>query len=340
MRAFAHKEKPTQQARATNSIGYHRILFAQDRAVRSILELQRTIGNQAVLRLVQSNTEEYEANSATTALTPVAYDFDRISLSTSWRPESERSKESWSIPSRQASQGQLMRQQVRGPTRVRVPQPRQPQQRPAFLRTFRWPRFITTGNSVCAPGVALGANPQGQFLNAMELVFTEQAEAGELRRRQSSRGGFSRYRIRQTIAEQVWQFVSGRWSNLSSTPAGMSDDPDPELQCWNPPELRTIDTPGWSAYQGVGPRTRRFVFSDGQSDPDATIVWVQQNFYTWVEGERAYFGGWERVSVKYPWHSSLRLERMNSTADWRSGPSTRIQPGHMEFGYNPVTESR
>jgi hypothetical protein len=173
----------------------------------------------------------------------------------------------------------------------------------------------------------------------MELVFTEQEEAGELRRRQS-RGGFSRYRIRQTIEEQVWQFVRGRWYLLSSTPADTPDDPDPDLQCWNPPEMRTVDTPGFSAWQGIGPSTRQFGVSGGRSDPDATVFWVQQNFYTWVEGEHAYFGGWERVSVRYPWHNSLRLERMSPTDDWHSVRSTRIQSGHMEFGHDPVTESR
>lgn len=237
---------------------------------------------------------------------------------------------------RSAPQGELQRQ-PRGRTRVSEPSARQT---PWWLRTFRWPRFITSGSSVCAPGITLGRNPGGQFLNAMELLFTEQPDAGD--RRQRLRGdSYSSYRVRQVITEQAWENVRGRWYQLSSTSGWTPDDPDPELQCWNPPELRTVDTPGWSAFQGVGPSTRRFVVSGGgRTDVDATIVWVQQNFYTWVEGERSYFGGWERVSVHFPWHNSLRFERASPTADWHSAPQTRIQSGHMQFGPNPETETR
>jgi hypothetical protein len=99
-------------------------------------------------------------------------------------------------------------------------------------------------------------------------------------------------------------------------------------------------TPGWSAYLGVGPNTRQLTIDNRMSDINATVVWVQQNFYTWVEGERVFTGGWEPVSVRYPWHNSLRLERANPTANWIVAPSTRIQPGHMEFGSNPRTESQ
>ncbi len=233
-------------------------------------------------------------------------------------------------------QGRLQRQ-PRGRTRVSEPGTRQI---PWWLRTFGWPRFITSGSSVCAPGVTLGKNPGGQFLNAMELLFTERPAAGE-RRRRLARGGYSSYRVRQTLAEDVWENVGGRWFLLSRTPAGTLDDPDPELQCWNPPELRTVDTPGWSAYHGVGPSTRQFVVGEGRrTSVNATIVWVQQNFYTWAEGERTFVGGWQRVSVRFPWHNSLRLERASPTADWRSAAETRIQSGHMEFGPNPETETR
>jgi hypothetical protein len=83
-------------------------------------------------------------------------------------------------------------------------------------------------------------------------------------------------------------------------------------------------TPGWSAYLGVGPNTRQLTIDTRMSDINATVVWVQQNFYTWVEGERVF----------------TRLERANPTANGIVAPSTRIQPGHMEFGSHPRTESQ
>ncbi len=227
---------------------------------------------------------------------------------------------------------ELIARQVRGSTGVREPQTRSSPELPPSLRTFRWPRFINEGESVCAPGVTLGVNPGGQFLNAMELMFTEREEAGE-RRRALARGSYSSYRVRQTYELKAWEFVRGQWFQLATEPAGTPDDPDPELQCWNPPELRTVDTPGWSAYQGVGPMTRQFALGGGRkSDPNATVVWVQMNFFTWVEGERTFVDGWEEVSVKYPWHSSLRLERPSPTANWQPAADNRIQGGHMEFG--------
>jgi hypothetical protein len=148
------------------------------------------------------------------------------------------------------------------------------------------------------------------------------------------------YQVRQTIEEQAWQFVNGQGSLFAGVPPGTVDHPDPQLPCWNPPQLRTIDTPGWSAYRGVGSNTRQLSIDNRMSDINATVVWVQQNFYTWVEGERVFTGGWEPVSVRYPWHNSVRLERATPTANWIVAPSTRIQPGHMEFGSNPPTESQ
>ncbi|HKP75946.1 MAG TPA: hypothetical protein VJT67_10415, partial [Longimicrobiaceae bacterium] len=207
---------------------------------------------------------------------------------------------------------------------------------PDFLRVFRWPQFRNSGTSVCGTH-ALGNNPGGEFLNAMELVFTEQPAATDLRQR-LARGGYVQYRVRQTLQEQDWQFANGAWSLATSQPAGTVDDPDPALQCWSPPEMRTLDTPGWSVYQAVGPWTRQFGFGGGvRSDPNALVVWVQQNFYTWLEGERVFTGGWDVVSVRYPWHNSLRLERATPTSDWASSPLTHIQSGHMEFGPNPRT---
>lgn len=199
---------------------------------------------------------------------------------------------------------------------------------PSFLRTFQWPRFRNTGTSICAPGVTLGTTPGGVLQNAMELVFTERSEASSLRRRLAP-GGYAGYRVRQTVEEQVWQAVHGRWHLLTATSGVTPDDPDPALQCWDSPEMRTVDTPGFSLF--VHPSTRVLSFEGGVvSDPRATAIWVQQNFYTWVEGEA--FTGRRVASVRFPWHNSLYLERPSATAHWAPGEHNHIQSGHMAMG--------
>ncbi len=57
MRTFAQKQKPAQQAKAASSATYGHECYSQSRAARSILHLQRTIGNQAVQRMLQDNPE-------------------------------------------------------------------------------------------------------------------------------------------------------------------------------------------------------------------------------------------------------------------------------------------
>ena len=80
MHTFAHKQKPTQQTKSVNSTTPMRAFLGQNHAIRSILHLQRTIGNQAVQRLLQANVEEREAGSANIASTPTAHDFSRTPL--------------------------------------------------------------------------------------------------------------------------------------------------------------------------------------------------------------------------------------------------------------------
>lgn len=78
MRTFAQKPKAPQQGTPAKSAIPGRAHFGQSREVNSIFHLQRTVGNQAVQRLLQANAEELKASSATTASTRFPHDFSRI----------------------------------------------------------------------------------------------------------------------------------------------------------------------------------------------------------------------------------------------------------------------
>jgi len=80
MRTFAQKPKGSQQATSAKSTKPGQSLLGQRRNVYSILQLQRTIGNQAVQRLLHSNVEELEAGSTTIATTGFGHDFSRIPI--------------------------------------------------------------------------------------------------------------------------------------------------------------------------------------------------------------------------------------------------------------------
>ena len=77
---FEHKPKAPQQTKCVKPAKPNRELPRQNRDVDSMLYLQRTIGNQAVLRLLQTATENVEASSASNASTRFAYDFSRIQV--------------------------------------------------------------------------------------------------------------------------------------------------------------------------------------------------------------------------------------------------------------------
>ncbi len=84
MRTFAHGQKPTRQTKSAIAKAQNGTFAAQPDEVRSILHLQRTIGNQAVLRSLQARADGLEAGSVTEvdSETPAAarsaYDFSRI----------------------------------------------------------------------------------------------------------------------------------------------------------------------------------------------------------------------------------------------------------------------
>ena len=79
MRTFAPKQNPGHQTTSAGSKDQAQGhgFFAQNHAVPSILHLQRTIGNQPVLRLLQTNAD-LEAGLATTASTRFEHDFSQI----------------------------------------------------------------------------------------------------------------------------------------------------------------------------------------------------------------------------------------------------------------------
>src|ERR1700722_529856 len=78
MRTSAQKQEATQQTTPANSAIPGRGHFVQSPEAHSILQLQRTIVNQAVLRILQTNTEEPEARSTAGASPRFGHDFGWI----------------------------------------------------------------------------------------------------------------------------------------------------------------------------------------------------------------------------------------------------------------------
>ena len=80
MRTFAQKPKATQQTTSAKSTIPGRAHFGQSHEVNSILHLQRTIGNQAVQRLLQTNAEELEVGLIAAASSRFGHDFSHIPI--------------------------------------------------------------------------------------------------------------------------------------------------------------------------------------------------------------------------------------------------------------------
>src|SRR5215471_20595370 len=78
MRTFAQKPKAPHQATPAKPTRPARSHFGQSPELNSILHLQRTIGNQALQRMLQTHVEESEARSTAAASPRVAHDFSRI----------------------------------------------------------------------------------------------------------------------------------------------------------------------------------------------------------------------------------------------------------------------
>lgn len=80
MRTFAQKPKATQQIKSAKTTIPGRAHFGQSPEVRSILHLQRTIGNQAVQRMLQADTEQPKVGLTGPASPRFGHDFSRIPL--------------------------------------------------------------------------------------------------------------------------------------------------------------------------------------------------------------------------------------------------------------------
>ncbi len=80
MRTFAEKPKATQQAMSPKTTAPARSYLGHSHEVNSILHLQRTIGNQAVQRLLQSNAEESNTILTGTTSPHFGHDFSRIPI--------------------------------------------------------------------------------------------------------------------------------------------------------------------------------------------------------------------------------------------------------------------
>ncbi len=80
MFTFAQKQKPNQQTKSASSTMHSRAHSGQSGEIRSILHLQRTIGNHAVQQLLQANAEAREDGSLINGSTRFAYDFSRIPI--------------------------------------------------------------------------------------------------------------------------------------------------------------------------------------------------------------------------------------------------------------------
>ncbi len=78
MRTFAQEPKATQQATLTKPMALGPAHSGQSRRVNSILRLQRTIGNQAVQRLLEANTKNGKEHSTVTGILRSGPDFLQI----------------------------------------------------------------------------------------------------------------------------------------------------------------------------------------------------------------------------------------------------------------------
>ena len=80
MRTFAQKHKAGQQNTSARSTVPGRSHLEQSRKGDSILQLQGTIGNQAVQRMLPTNAKEPQIGSTPTASPRIGHDFSRVRI--------------------------------------------------------------------------------------------------------------------------------------------------------------------------------------------------------------------------------------------------------------------
>lgn len=80
MRTFVQKQNQSQKPVSSNLARSNRAPSGPTLHSHPLLHLQRTIGNQAVLRMLQTNAEELKAGLTGTASSRFGYDFSRIPI--------------------------------------------------------------------------------------------------------------------------------------------------------------------------------------------------------------------------------------------------------------------
>lgn len=80
MRTFAQQPKAAQQTTSAKTTMPDRARFGSSREVNSILHLPRTVANQAVRRMLETNTENGKGDLTTTKIARFGHDFSRIPI--------------------------------------------------------------------------------------------------------------------------------------------------------------------------------------------------------------------------------------------------------------------
>src|SRR6266568_4771928 len=80
MRAFAQKQNQPQKPLSSSPARPNIATAGPDHREHPFLQLQRAIGNQAVLRMLRTNAEELKAGLTAAASPRFGRDFSRISL--------------------------------------------------------------------------------------------------------------------------------------------------------------------------------------------------------------------------------------------------------------------
>lgn len=132
MRTFTQKPKASQQTTSAKSTLPARTHFGQSREVTSFLHLQRTIGNQAVQRLLQTGAGELGEASSSLASPRFGHDFSRIPVNGSWvrartAPEELASLRSRDMEGREGAEGV----DQEGDVPIATPSPAPPATQPA-----------------------------------------------------------------------------------------------------------------------------------------------------------------------------------------------------------------
>jgi hypothetical protein len=80
MRTFAQKQNQPQKPVSSNAARSHTATPGLHHRTDLILHLQRTIGNQAMQRMLQTNAEELKAGVTDTTSSRFGHDFGRIPI--------------------------------------------------------------------------------------------------------------------------------------------------------------------------------------------------------------------------------------------------------------------